>query len=513
MTISTIETVKINPIFEVTKENKIYILISILSSIVGWIIFKNCYPSPFFTFDSYLYTYIAKKGYDVSLWPIGYSKFIKIITSISKYSNLLVSIQYFLFQLSLISFFITIKSTFNIKKKISALLFVFLFFNPVFIFTSNHILSDPIFISITIFWCCQLIWIVRTGNRHIIILHIITLLLSFTFRYNSLYYPFISIIALAICPIRIKYKLISVVLTIIVPLSFVIYTRSEFEKITGVKQYSYFSGWKLASNALYMYNHVYRKDSSEIPRKFKMLDSLSRSYFNKYQYTFLDLRYADYEPTFGSWFTIAGNSPLIEYMRYVKKDNLEYGDWSDLEVKNMGPLGPIYKDYGSYLIKMYPLYYIKYIIFPNSISYFYPFPENLINSYEPFTSLSNFRVELVKKTFNISTLIIPEKYIYFRTILFSCIPMLILIIHSIYFLLTLFFLIGAYNNRISKMQFSNWLLLNLVCLANFAFVVVIHTSTVRYEIFIMILEFTLITTMSNYVFQPLNLNTSKDLNR
>lgn len=484
-------------ILQLLKSNKIYISLSLLISIISWMFFKHYYPYPFLTYDSYLYLDIAANNNTVSNWPIGYPKFIHLISSISNSSNLLVSIQFFILQLSLIIFFITIKVTFEIRNSLLILLFLLLFINPIFLFTSNHILSDPLFIAFTILWYSQLIWITKVGNNFVIIFNAITIFLAFIFRYNAIYYPLINILTIISSPVRSRLKLIAILLSILLPYIFIQYTKSEFEKISGIKQYSYISGWKLASNALYMYNHIYKTDLTPPPAKFKILDSLSRKYFNENQYNFFDLRYAGDDPTLGSWFIFKADAPLMEYLHYLKKDNQKQDEWKNLEARNMAPLGPYYNDYGYYMIRKYPLAYFKYIIYPDILSYLCPFPENLTNSYEPFSIWNNEQGDIARTTFNLSSVKIPGKFIKLRYNLLNEFPTIFTCIHLLYLFILLYFLLNILRRRLSANKMTIISILNIICLTNFLFVILIHTSALRYEVFIIVLEIGLGVIMVN----------------
>ena len=49
------------------------------------------------------------------------------------------------------------------------LLFLFLFLNPLFLYCSNFIMSDPLFTTLSIGWLVQLIWLIQrlVGTRRL----------------------------------------------------------------------------------------------------------------------------------------------------------------------------------------------------------------------------------------------------------------------------------------------------------------------------------------------------------
>ena len=252
----------------------------------------------------------------------------------------------------------------------------------------------------------------------------------------------------------------------------------------------------MASNALYVYSHVYKKDSTKTLGKFKVLDSLARKYFNENKNDFFDLRNADNDPTLGSWFIVDVDAPLMKYMHYLKNDNLNYNEWKNFEVENMAPLGPFFKEYGYYMIRKHPLAYIKYIIYPDILSYLYPFPENLTNNYEPYSLWPDRHGEIAKTTFSLSTLNIRGKYMKLRYDLLIAFPTIFNYIHLFCLLILIFFLFGAHNQKLPRDKKLIIIILNIICLTNFLFVIIIHTSAIRYEVFIIVLELGLGITMS-----------------
>ncbi|WP_143150986.1 hypothetical protein [Chitinophaga sancti] len=295
-----------------------------------------------------------------------------------------------------------------------------------------------------------------------------------------------------------RLKLVAILLSILLPYTFIQYTKSEFEKITGIKQYSYISGWKLASNALYIYHNVYKKYPTNTSEKFKVLDSLARNYFNENKNDFFDLKNVDSDPTLGSWFIVKVDAPLMEYMHYIKNDNFKNNEWENFEVENMAPLGPFFKDYGYYMIRKYPLAYLKYIIYPDLLSYLYPFSENLTNNYEPFSLWPDRHGEIAKTTLNLSKLNIRGKYMKLRYDLLNPFPTIFYYIHLFYLLILLCFLFGGSNRNLSRDKTLIISILNIICLTNFLFVILIHTSAIRYEVFIIFLELGLGITMAHF---------------
>jgi len=138
-----------------------YILIALLGGAGQFTIFKIFYPFPDFISDSY--SYIDTNMYDMgaNLWPIGYSKFLMLIHGISHSHVFLIFSQYLLLEFSLIYFFISILYLYSPSRITQIILFIFLFFNPLFIYISNAVLSDALFASLSIIFLSQFLWMLH----------------------------------------------------------------------------------------------------------------------------------------------------------------------------------------------------------------------------------------------------------------------------------------------------------------------------------------------------------------
>lgn len=140
---------------------------------------------------------------------------------------------------------------------------------------------------------------------------------------------------------------------------FIYYTTEANNSLYGVKQFSPFGGWKIASNALYIYEHVPEKEIKPVPDKFKELDSIVSHYYNSH-HDKISLDNPD--ASWGSYYMFIYPSPLIVYR------NKHFGldpVFGIMNVNTLAKLGPLYNEYGSYIIKQYPLMFCKYFLWPN----------------------------------------------------------------------------------------------------------------------------------------------------
>lgn len=451
-------------------------------SIVVYSVFKIFYPYPNLTFDSYHYVKAAVDNVNVCNWPIGYPKFIRWLGYISHSANFVIGTQYFLLQCSFLYFFLFVRKYYKIGRISSIILFAFLFLNPIFIYACNHLLSDWLFTAFSIIWLVHLLKIIFKFRPYLVFSQSLLLFLIFTLRYNAIFYPLVSLIVFLIALIPIKWKVIGILLSMTLPLIFVEFTSKEWEKEVGVKQFSYASGWKIASNSLYMYEHVYKNDLRPIPLEFKELDEIVRKYFDN-PHIHVDLLHADKEVTTGSFYMANMPSPLIRYMLSIKKTN----NWT-IESNTTAPFGPLFGKYGLFLIKRYPFAFSKYVVYPQTISYFLPFAENL-KGYPPAFELQTdpYGVAAIK-WFNLKTLYVPQKYMNLRASLLYPYPIIFCIIHLYCILVTLIYTILNGMKSDNLLLSKGIFIIIFICIMNFLFMIVTQTSELRYQFHVIIFE-------------------------
>jgi hypothetical protein len=350
------------------KGNRVLLLIATAGMIIQFTIFKLLYPFPDFFSDSYSYLFAAYAHLDVSIWPIGYSKFLYLFHKLTYSATALTAFQYFFLEIGCLYFFFSFLYLFKPKKINRTLLFIFLFFNPLFLYISNYINSDPLFAALSLFWFTQLLWIIYHPRIYQLFIHAILLFLCFTVRNNAYYYPIISLIAFCLSRQDWKLKLAGSLLPFAFILPFIIFTRNAAYKMTGSHQFSLFTGWQLANNALYMRGHI-EVDSSELPNEAtRVLDRISTKYFAHRAPEFDDYLSA----YVANFFIREPNAPLKTYYdKYYQAKN-EYES-----VVYWGRASVTFSEYGSTLIKEHPIEFIQYYLFRNTRNYLIPPLEKL----------------------------------------------------------------------------------------------------------------------------------------
>lgn len=355
------------------KANRTYLIIAIIAILIQWILFKYLYPfASFISGDSYTYIDAAYRNLPVNTYPIGYSRFLRIFSAFSTSDTALVSFQYLTLQGFNLFFLFTLFYFYNIGRLVRNILYVFVVFNPVFLYLANYVSSDTLFYTLSIHWFTLLLWIIHKPTVRIVVIQCLVLFFAFTIRYNALIYPVIASLALMLSKQQWKLKLAGIAGSVLLIGLFVWTTSNHYERITGKRQFSPFTGWQLANNALYAYKFVDTNNIKPVPPRFKELDGMVRSFFDS---TRNNMRHPDevlIASTVYMWDTMA---PLRVY--------------SKLKTQKFAGAGPVTKwamtapelaDYGSYLIRQYPVEYTKYYLLPNTAKYFLP-PVEFLSAY------------------------------------------------------------------------------------------------------------------------------------
>ena len=355
------------------KENRLLLKLSALACVISFAWLKVFYPYPnFMPPDSNSYIEAAFDNEFINLWAIGYSKFVRLVSSFSNSHFLLVFLQYLLVQLSLLYFLFSIRYFFLPGRWTFRGLLAICILNPLLVHISNFVSSDALFIALSFVWLTQLLWIIYLPTTKLLPWHAVIILLAFMVRFAALYYPFISIAVISLSSANRKIKLLSVSLIILLLASFIGRSAYEYKVKTNTIQYSAFAGWQMASNALYGYAFAKPISADKVPEKFRELHLLVNRHMDILR---------KYPPFFRPDKEVAVyylwdlESPLRTYMeqKFAKKKATEYFiQWSSM--------APLYASYGKFLIKEYPAEFIKHYVWPNFIKYYTP-PTKFMGAY------------------------------------------------------------------------------------------------------------------------------------
>jgi len=343
------------------RQNKIILYLAVAAIIIQFALFKYLYPfANYIHNDSFAYLDAAYENLTINFYPIGYSKFLRLVSVFAKPDLALVSLQYLIIQCSTLFLLFTIFYFYWAGRVMQAVLLCFMVFNPLLLHLGNMVSSDGLFLALSMTWFALLLWIVYKPSNKIIFWHAIVLFAAFTVRYNALIYPFIALVAFGLSKLCLRKKLVGCGLGLLLCGWFVSLTLFQYKKLTGYWQFSPFSGWLMANNALYAYREVDSADRKPVSLEFRALDNMIRKFYAGNP----DLQVGE-ASTFYMWIP---EFPLMQFPDGLFKAK----DTSMPQFKNWASMGPFYSSYGWYIIKKYPLHFLRYFVWPNSRKYFAP---------------------------------------------------------------------------------------------------------------------------------------------
>jgi hypothetical protein len=453
------------------KENKRLLLFSLVVMIVsfGWLKFVYPYPN-FLQPDSMSYLDAALKNEFINYWPTGYSKFLRLVSVFSRSHWVLVVLQYLILMSSVLYLLFTIRYLLPTGKWLFRSLFALSIINPLIPHIANIVSSDALFASLSLVWFTQLLWICFLPGRRLLFFHAVILLLAFTVRFVAIWYPLISIAAIlsANTPKRNKWLgLASIVTGLLV---FIGCTEYEYYKKNNTLQYSAFGGWQMAANALYAYAYAEPVDAANVPVRFHDLHAEVNRHMDS-------LRKLPTRPDeeIGVYYLWDFKSPLIRYtFQQHKKDRIkkqQFEQWSYM--------GPLFGDYGRWLITQNPGLFIKHFAWPNLGRYYLP----------PITSLATYNLgdnkvdSVVVTWFNWKNNQLPHRFADPEIHIMAIFPPALALINTLFILSVSVFIGFSGLKQCSATNKRILIIMLLVWLGNLIFSVLSAPTELRYQIF------------------------------
>lgn len=454
--------------------NRIYCLFAGVVTILAFIWLKSRYPYPNFLPDSYSYLEAAFRNRGISMWPIGYSAFLRFFSSITRSDTALVFVQYALLQVAILYFVFSIRYLLSPGRWFFGVILVCCLINPLSLYVSNFISSDALFATLSLVWFTQLLWILYRPGTRLLILHAFVLFLAFTVRYNALYYPLISMAVIVFTRMETGKKLLAAGCMLVLLGGFVGVNMDKYRRLTGTPQFSAFGGWQLASNALFAYAHARPEDPAQVPLVFRSLHAMVNRHMDS-----LD-RLTTFRPDskLGVYYLWDDHAPLKAYLREEWKTEPatdEYKKWASM--------GPLYAKYGAWLIRQRPVDFLKYYIGPNLINYYVPNSEFMSMYNMGFDTVDNiamvwFGYPSKKIQYSSAKISVAEVY----PVLLAVVNLLFLLCFAGYGLLGGFRKSGTYAAAVFRWMMVIWI-------ANLVFSVVASPIVLRYQVFPMLITF------------------------
>lgn len=469
--------------------NRAWLLVGFAAFILQFVLFKIRYPYANYMPDSYSYLETAATNADVNMWPVAYSKFLRLISVFTHSDKIVAGIQYFFMQFSALTFLFTLFYFLKPGKIVKNILLIFFLVDPAILYMSNYISADSLFIGLSFLWLSSLLWVIFQPQPRQIWSQAILLLACFTVRYNAIYYPCIAALAFLISRYRWYWKLAGIVFgTTLIGLS-ILYTSAKMKEVTGKQQFSAFGGWQLANNALYMYETIPAKDREPVPARFAKLETMVRQHMD----TLSRVKLTKEDTVSARFYLWSPKGPLIQYLvQDWKKDS------TTPYFKRWASEAPLFSDYGAWLIRKYPLAFAMNVLVPNALRYAVPPAEFL----EIYNMGGDSVGPLAKAWFNYKSIKVTDHnkkdarigiMEWYST--FACIANVLFLIGLVG--MFLFHGFKTKGNELTKIT----LLFTLAFLVNTGFSIFASPIVLRYQLFPMLICLTLASIMMQTIYQ------------
>lgn len=453
-----------------TKENKKFLWIALIVSVIYFIVLRLLYPIPSYFADSFTYVGAAKNNQPISFRPVGYSRLLLLFKLFSTSDIALIAGQYFSNILVNLFLFFTFLYFFEFRKVYKVILFLLLIVNPFYLFYSNYVSPDSFFCCFTVLWFTLLIWTLHKPSWWFTIAQLVILALLFNLRYNAVILPVVMTLALLLSKKPLWKKVISIGTSYLLIIVLVFIVTRITKNYVGTKTFSAFSGWQMANNAVHILRYEDVDTSTMEDKEAKQIIVRTKEFFDTTK---------DFIPaTASAWYLWHPNSPLKKYMsNYAGKKKTYFLTWN--------ALGPVYNDFGKAIIIKKPFSYVQYFIIPNTKEYFYPKLEIYDTYFEDVDTIApiarNFYKYKTKKT----SAHRPALY----AVVFQPWRYLFPLINVLFITLGLLY-IRKRKYKEHPQLFNNTLLcFTAFYLINFFFIVSLAPSVLRYHIFIVTLSF------------------------
>jgi hypothetical protein len=467
--------------------NRIVLITAAAAIIIQFSIFKYFYPYASFIYgDSFAYLEAAIRNLDINTYMIGYSKFLRVFNVFTSSDTALVAFQYLFIQSSALFLLFTIFYFYNPSRVTQYVLLCFMVFNPLFLHLGNFVSSDCFFAALSLTWFAILLWIIHKPTNKLLFLHALILFTVFTVRYNALIYPFIAMAAFCLSPLSLRKKLIGLGSGLLLCGLFILYTSYQYKKLTGYWQYSPFSGWQLTNNAMYAYRYVHSAKRQPMPPKFKVFDTMVRTFFDSTRNTKKFPSESEMASTFYMW------SPRMPMMVY--RNSLFKNDTAAIELKKWSSMGPFYKSYGLYIIGQYPWHFIRYFIWPNAIKYYAP-PVEFMSQYN---TGHNLVTEGTKEWFHYKTNKVKIRMKTYRIRVLDFYPVLTGIVNVV-MLFSLLFYIMLKGWQLGLRSRKGIMMGSIVWLLNAVFTIGASSVALRFQSFPIILTTVIVVLMLDWL--------------
>jgi hypothetical protein len=470
------------------RENKVLFAFTLIVMLLSFAWLKYIYPYPnFISPESYNYLESATNNDLINMWPVGYSKFLRMVSVFTRSHLALVIFQYILLIAAVLYFLFTLRYFVSPGKWLFRITLAISVLNPLLPHIANFVSSDALFASLSMIWFTQLWWILYQPTKILLLVHAFILLGAFTVRLTAVYYPIISILIIFFS--HMPASKIKVGIAAIVILFLVLIGRTQYEYLirANIIQYAAFGKWQMATNAIIGYTYADPIPAKQAPSPFRELHSIVNQYLDS-------LRHLPKSPSKrpGGNYMWNLKSPLLQY---ANKHKGEKGISFEQEAK----LGVLYANYGKWLIKRQPSAFINHYVWPNLLKYYSP-PATFMGFYNSGKGPTN---PVVTTWFNWKNYQLGGGFNN-RTIgIMRILPNLLAIINPSFLIMVLFFISFSGLKQCSRINKKFFGFLLLVWFANVVISVLSVPIELRYQVFPTVITVTFCLLLLSWIVQSL----------
>ncbi len=322
-----------------------------------------CYPYPFFIEDSLEYIRVAEMQVNSGIRPFGYSIYLGAIHLVSSSLYSVIIPQFAMNLLSGLFLVTTIKFFFPPKSRILSLLFsAFVLLGPSVMYVNTWVMTEALFIAITLIWLAVAIWFLKTKSWWLLIPYLACLFVLASLRYVGIVLGGVSVLTFLL--VRDKSTLVAAVLALLVGGGVYFGTKKHFVANYGTDTLSGMSGRARLAGVGLMFPHLPEAFHDHEFEDFEMgvmHGAMKWSYRNAPD-CFKDEAFFHAETEFGGgpYFVWGRECPPKITHRFLRKHE------RTRQPKSMLRSSVVHGKYASHVIKAYPGAYLRHFILPNA---------------------------------------------------------------------------------------------------------------------------------------------------
>lgn len=339
------------------------------------IFLKMYYPYPQTETDSGNYILSAASGKINGYRPYGYSGFLSFFHGFSSDVRFVLTWQWFVSFFSVTFFLFSVKFIFRLPRIAFYILCLLCILNPSTTFMDAYLMSDSLFVNLSLLFLTTCMWIVYNGSWAAIVANLILLWWCMDTRYIGLFYPVFSAAVLGWALWK-RFRWLSLAAGLLPLLMLYFYRSSAIEKMKdeyGVETFSSFGGWQKANNGVAVLPYV-KVDPNEITDpQIRAIHQLVRQFPDSFFKT---------EDIIATSFMWTRNYPGKQCLsQYIQQTGTPY-------MKAWAYMGTQMDVYGDFLQSHYRMEYFKHYIIPNFKNVFKVYD---ISDYREFNADANLK--------------------------------------------------------------------------------------------------------------------------